>query len=267
MLEYSKMEQINLEEIIKSLTSFLEMFKEYSGEIFDKHRQERLDDLRTKLQHQAPLITKLLLDIVGNVVVTIGSFGRPTNIPLRDLLSSALMGGNNELTHNFYDYKAPILSILNRALGMIESGLWPSKEPKPILIIHDDELRNRCADLLGAPAAFDRVIREATTILENRIRNKPSHETLSRLILNSADQTGENLVNKLLSPENPILVISSDKGKRVAFHKILIGVFSYLRNPYHHQIDPATEWSWAWSTVGFIDQLLSDVDSCSVEKS
>lgn len=204
---------------------------------------------------------------MGNRIFTLGSFGYSSNVALQYLLPSALMGGNNELTHNFYGYKAPVLSILNQALGNIESGLWPPKEPKPILIIHDDELRNRCADLLRAPGSFDRVIREATTILENRIRSKPSHETLSRLIPNSTDQTGENLVYKLLKPENPVLVISSDKGRRVAFYKILIGAFSYLRNPYHHQIDPATEWSWAWSTVGFIDRLLSDVDSCSVEKS
>ena len=260
-------EQPNLQEIKKTLTSFLDIFTEYSEEIFGEHRQDRLDDLRTKLQRQVDSVTHLLLDIVGDSTFVISSFGRSMNIALRYLLSSALMGGNNELTHNFYDYKAPVLSVLNRALGIIDSGLWPPKEPKPILIIHDDELRNRCADLLGAPGAFDRVIREATTILENRMRSKPSHETLSRLIPNSSDQTGENLVNKLLSPDNPVLVISSDKGRRVAFYKILIGAFSYLRNPYHHKIDPTTEWSWAWSTVGFIDRLLSDVDSCSVKKS
>lgn len=258
-------EQPNLQEIKKTLTSFLDIFTEYSDEIFGDHRRDRLDDLRTRLQRQASPVTQLLLDIVGHITFTFGSFGRSSNVALRDLLSTAVMGGNNELTHNFYDYKALVQSVLNRALGMIESGLWPTKEPKPILIIHDDESRNRCADLLGAPGAFDRVIREATTILENRIRSRPPPETLSRLIPNSADQTGENLVNKLFNPDNPILVISSDKGRRIAFYKILIGVFSYLRNPYHHQIDSATEWSWAWSTVGFIDQLLSDVESCSIQ--
>lgn len=254
------------EEISKTLTSFLETFTEYSDEIFGEHQQDILDDLRIKLQRQAPSVTQLLLDIVGDII-TIGSFAYRRNIPLRDLLPSALMGGDNESAHYFHDCKAPILSVLNQALGTIDAGLWPPKEPRPILIINDDELRNRCSDLLAAPGAFDRVIREATTILENRIRSKPSHETLSKLIPNSTDQTGENLVNKLLNPEKPVLVISSDKGKRVAFYKILTGVFSYLRNPYHHQIDPDTEWSWAWSTVGFIDRLLSDVDSCSVEKS
>ena len=258
-------EQIGLEKTRETLASFLEKFNEYSDEIFGKHRQSHLDDLRTKLQHQAPLVTKLLLDIVGDRTFILGSFGRSMNVALQYLLSSALMGSSSELRENFYDFKAPVMSMLNQALGTIDSGLWPPKEPKPILIIHDDELRKRCADLLGAPGSFDRVIREATTILEDRIRNKPSHETLSQLIPNSNDQRGENLVNKLLNPDNPILVISSDKGRRVAFYRILIGAFSYLRNPYHHRIDPTTEWSWAWSTVGFIDRLLSEVDSCSVE--
>ena len=77
---------------------------------------------------------------------------------------------------------------------------------------------------------------------------------------------GEKLVNKLLNPNDPILVISDEKDKRVAFHKMLLGIFSYLRNPYHHQIDPTTEWSWAWSIVGLIDSLLLKVDNCSISE-
>lgn len=100
-------------------------------------------------------------------------------------------------------------------------------------MIKDTELRSRCSDLLKAPGAYDRVVREATTVVENRIRSRCPPETLARLIPNAADQTGENLVNKLLSPEKPILVISSEKHKRVAFHRIMLGIVSYLRNPSH----------------------------------
>lgn len=255
-------EQFDLQEIKDILKSFLQTFNKYSDEIFGERRRNRLDDLRTKLQYQEPRVTKLLLDIVG--AHKISGFGFKGSVALRDVLPSALMGGNNELTHNFYDYKAPVLSVLNRALGIIDSGLWPSKEPKPILIVRDNELRDRCSDLLSAPGAYDRVIREATTVLENRIRSKPSRETLSRLIPNAGDQIGENLVNKLCNPDNPILVISDEKAKRVSFHKILVGIFSYLRNPYHHQIDSATEWSWAWSSIGFIDNILDAIDHCNV---
>ncbi len=259
-------EQLNLREIKDSLKSFLDTFNAYSDEIFGESRRDHLDDLRTKLQRQEPLITKHILDIIEDRIFRLGSFGYSQTVSLRDLLPSALMGGNNELPHNFYDYKAPVTSVLTRALGMIESGLWPSKEPKPILIIRDEEMKDRCSDLLSAPGAYDRVIREATTVLEDRIRNKPSYETLSRLIPNSADQRGENLVNKLFNPDNPILVISSEKDQRVAFYKVLVGIFSYLRNPYHHHIDSTTEWSWAWSSVGFIDNLLDAIGKCTINQ-
>lgn len=149
---------------------------------------------------------------------------------------------------------------------MIEAGLWPQIETRPVLVIQDMELRNRCLDLLSAPTAYDRVTREATTILEDRIRMKLPHTLLARLIPQAADQTGDNLVNRLLSPRNPVIIVSSEKQKQVAFHQITSGVFSYLRNPYHNRLDPSTEWSWAWSTVGLMDRLLAEVDGSSISE-
>lgn len=257
-------EQSTIQEAKDTLNSFLEVFNKYSEEIFGAHRSKHLDSLRTQLQKQEPQVTRLLLGILGDGVVGIAGFARSQTISHRDLLPTALMGGNNEEKHNFYDYKAPVTNLLNRALGTIDTGLWPPKEPTPVLVIRDDELRERCSDLLNSPGNYDRVIREATTILEDRIRRKPSHATLARLIPQATDQTGENLVNKLLSPDNPVLVVSNERQKQIAFHRIMLGVFSYLRNPYHHKLDPLTEWSWAWSTVGLIDRLLAEVESCSV---
>jgi len=257
-------EQSQAQKVKDTLKSFLKMFNEYSDEIFGDRRPERLDTLRSQLQQLEPQITHIIVTVLGDGVITLGSFGRLTRISHRDLIPTALLGGNNELTHNFYDYKSPVTNMLNRALGTIEAGLWPPSEPQPILVINDAELRTRCSDLLGAPGAFDRVLREATTILEDRLRNKCPHPILARLIPNSADQIGEKLVNALLKPENPVLSISTDKTTRVAFHRIMLGVFSYLRNPYHHRLDTTTEWSWAWSTVGFIDRLLCDIESCEV---
>ncbi|MBM3941868.1 MAG: hypothetical protein FJ316_02880 [SAR202 cluster bacterium] len=125
-----------------------------------------------------------------------------------------------------------------------------------------EELRKRCADLLNAPGNYDRVVREATTILESRIRSRPPIEVLAKAIPNSSERQGENLVNKLTNPDNPMLSISSDKAVRIAFRNMLVGVVSYLRNPYHHRLDDTTEWSWTWSTVGLIDKLLTDIGNC-----
>ncbi len=254
-------EQDNIKHIKDTLELFLRIFNEYADEIFGGHVHCSLDRLRAQLQKQEPQITKIIIDVLGDGVINLDRLG---GVSHRDLLPSALMGGNNELSHNFASLEAPVTMLLNKALGTIEAGLWPPKDPKPILVIKDAELRRRCNDLLMAPGAYDRVIREATTVLESRIRNKLPHEKLALLIPNATDQTGENLVNKLFSPDKPALLISDDKHKRIAFHRIMLGIVSFLRNPYHHQVDSSTEWSWAWSTVGFIDRLLSDIESCTV---
>jgi hypothetical protein len=256
--------QANAEQVKVALEYFRDMFEEYDKEVFGDRRRDRLDKLRSQLQKQAPQLTEYILDILGDCTLTFGSFGVRHEVSRRALLSTALLGGNNELPHNFRDFSAAVMSALNQALGAIEAGLWPPKEPMPVLVIKDNELRERCSDLLKSPGNYDRVIREATIILEDRMRNKCPHETLSRLIPQSADQTGENLVNKLFAPDHPVLSISSERHKRIAFHRILLGTVSYLRNPYHHRLDPNTEWSWAWSTVGFIDRLLADIESCVV---
>lgn len=258
-------ERAGVQEIKEALVSFSRIFNEYAKEILRKpQRHNRLNELRTQLQLQEPRIAEYIVNILGNSTVTVGSSGHTVTLSYKDLLATALLGGNNELPHNFRDYHTPVTSMINRAIGALDAGLWPPKELKPILTIRDDELRDRCFDLLSAPGHYDRVIREATTVLEDRIRSKCPHDILCNLIPHSADQAGENLINKLFAHDRPVLSISSEKHKQAAFHRILLGTFSYLRNPYHHRLDPNTEWSWAWSTVGFIDQLLTGIDSCIV---
>lgn len=99
-------------------------------------------------------------------------------------------------------------------------------------------------------------------VLEDRLRNRISHDRLTELIPDSAKQTGDNLVNTLLAPAKPVLSINTDTRERAAFHKIMVGAFAYLRNPFHHRLSDTTEWSWSWSIVGLIDHLLHELDSC-----
>lgn len=245
----------------EKLESFLGLFNEYAEEVYGDHRREHLDKSRGQLQRLEPQVTAILLEVLGDASFHSAHSGR---ISRADLLPTALMGGNNEMSHNFRDFGAAVTSSVGRALGTLEAGLWPANERKPVLLINDDELRSRCEDLLAAAGNYDRVIREATVVLEDRLRRKIGHDALARLIPNAADQTGENLVNRLLSPDNPALTFSSERSKQIGLHRILLGVVSYLRNPSHHRLDTSTEWSWAWATVGLVDRLLADVDSCTV---
>ncbi len=74
----------------------------------------------------------------------------------------------------------------------------------------------------------------------------------------------KNLINRVFSVDDPALSVSDDRVRRIAIRNILVGVVSYLRNPYHHRLDDQTEWSWAWSAVGLIDKLLTDIDGCDI---
>jgi len=252
-------ERTIIERMKKTIESFLNLFEEYAQEVYEDHPQQaRLDELRSQLQRREPQVTRYLLDVLGDGVIAL----RHAHIYVRDLIANGLLGGENELPINFHQYHTTITAHANRVLGTLESGLWPPKPPKPVLTIKDTQLQEYCSDLLRAPGVYDRVIREATTVLEDRMRQKCGHNLLAQLIPNAPDQTGEKLVNKLFSPNDPVLSISNDRHQRILFHKALLAAVSYLRNPYHHQIDPTTEWSWAWSAVGFIDRLIADIDAC-----
>lgn len=252
-------EQAIIERMKKTIESFLNLFEEYARETnSDDPQQERLNDLRIRLNKCEPQVTKYMLEVLGDGVVAL----RRVHIYVRDLIANGLLGGENELPINFHQYHTTITAYANRVLGTLESGLWPPKQPEPVLIIKDAQLQDYCSDLLQAPGAYDRVIREATTVLEDRMRQKCGHELMAQLIPNANDQTGENLVNTLFSPDNTVLSISEDRHQRIRFHRVLLATVSYLRNPYHHHIDLTTEWSWAWSTVGFIDRLLAEIEAC-----
>ena len=266
-------QQVDIQEIMEKLKSFLGLLDGYfelskKSKAASGGRTPREPELSspsqklTQLQRMEPSITDILLKVIGNSQITEVSLGRRTTVSTKDLLRTALLGGAN-----LHDYHARVDAVVQSAIGTLEAGLWPPKRPTPVLVIHDAELRQRCSDLLGAPGNYDRVVREATTVLEDRLRRCPPFDVLAKVIPNAADQTGDNLVNKLFNPDTPVLSISSDKTKRIAFRNILVGVVSYLRNPSHHRLDDATEWSWAWSTVGLIDKLLADVDSCAVQTS
>lgn len=122
-------EQVRVNEIKEALVYFLRIFEEYANEIFSDHPQrERLNTLRTQLQRQEPQITEYVVDILGDSAISVGSFGVRATLSYRKLLASALLGGNNELRHNFRDFNTPVTSTLNRAIGKLEAGLWPPKD-------------------------------------------------------------------------------------------------------------------------------------------
>ena len=256
-----------IDDMRRVLEEYLDLFNQYSALIFrpgNSPDREGFIGIQSSLRRLEPRATQVVVEVLGNSVYSFGSFGTRQRSGIRDVMIAAVAGGNNAMPHNFGDFEPVVTSTLERAIGAIDAGVWSPEPAPPTLMIRDEQLRSRCADLLEAPGAYDRVIQEATRVLEDRIRSRIPHETLSRLIPNSGDQIGEHLINRLFSVDDPTLSVSEDRVRRIAMRNILVGVVSYLRNPSHHRIDDQTEWSWAWSTVGLIDRLLSDVEACEV---
>lgn len=85
-------------------------------------------------------------------------------------------------------------------------------------LIQDQELRDRCEDILLASSKFDRPINQATLVLEDRIRNKAKP---------AAKLVGENLVsfafNESLS-KTVLRVASNDADDQRGFTQILRGI-------------------------------------------
>jgi len=125
--------------------------------------------------------------------------------------------------------------------------------------IKDEELKVRCTDLLSAPGNFDRVINQATQVLEDRVRKRSEDDD---------KLTGVKLVNKVISSDinKSKLELSSSKEEQEGFFHIIRGVMSAYRNPTHHVITDKYSREEALIVCAFIDLLLEVVDNAKVKK-
>ncbi len=126
-------------------------------------------------------------------------------------------------------------------------------------IIQDDELRDRCADLIKRPRNHDRVFREATTILEHRIR------TLGGI---TRKMNPQDLIGKVVSPDlaRAILVVSEDSAEQEGFFKICSGIEATFRNRTHHEVSNKLSRYDAIKFCSFVDSLLLILSEAKIHK-
>ena len=151
-----------------------------------------------------------------------------------------------------YKYKGIILKTkLDQAIEFVQAKYEVTRDlsnlGNVIKSIADPVLRERCLDLLTAEGNFDRVIREATTILEDRIRELS--DPTSRL-------TGVALVDKVLNPNKGILQIEGEVNEQEGFYQIFRGVMLSFRDETHHRIVDDFSREDALKVMSLIDVLL-----------
>jgi hypothetical protein len=132
----------------------------------------------------------------------------------------------------WWSYLNPFRTAIKRLIAYIDSNYEPTERKMVgigniIHIIKDTELKERCLDLLAAEKNFDRVIREATTILENRIRSK-ADPTLR--------QVGVDLVDTTLNPTRGKLIIPGEPNEKEGYYQMFRGIMLSFRDETHHKI-------------------------------
>jgi hypothetical protein len=118
----------------------------------------------------------------------------------------------------------------------------------------DEGLRHRCGDLYEQFAAdpthqdrFDTVLRDASVVIESRIRETTG---LPDSLI------GQPLLARALAPDTGELIFSDDKNEQSAFHLLFIGFFGSIRNSVNHRLVPTYTKERAAQVLGMADYLL-----------
>jgi len=116
-------------------------------------------------------------------------------------------------------------------------------------MINDDDLLDRCKDLLKAKRNFDRVFREATTVLEDRIKRLSGIKKMK-----PAD-----LISKVINPDptKAILIVSDEAFEQQGFHNICKGLMLAFRDTTHHELSDKFQKQDALVFCGFVNSILT----------
>jgi uncharacterized protein (TIGR02391 family) len=165
--------------------------------------------------------------------------------------------------HDAYCHEGELVNKLDQLISYLEFTQHVGAEIIEIgslfNSIQDEALRARCADLLSAPGNFDRVVNQATLVLEDRIRAKAGKGN---------NLSGVPLVNEVLKTklEESILKVSDDPGQHEGFCHICRGVMGAFRNPTHHRLVESMKREEALKVCAFIDNLLRVIDQAEVRQ-
>ena len=124
-------------------------------------------------------------------------------------------------------------------------------------LIEDEELKSRCARILAGRRHHDTAVREATTVLDHRLKELGGIKKR---------MNAEALVGKVLNPDpnKSVLVVSEEGGEQRGFHALCQGLMLAFRNPAHHGLDDDIDQRDALRLCAFVDALLGILDKAEV---
>jgi uncharacterized protein (TIGR02391 family) len=140
----------------------------------------------------------------------------------------------------------PLVDTLTQEVEKLRSDLSAAQQ-KTITFL-DDELRERCADLLARPGKADTAVREACVVLEDRLRRAAG---LAKEVI------GVELVDRCLSPKDGKLVLSEVASEQQGIHQLYRGTIGFFKNPTSHRIIQEYDVTRARQVVGLVDTLLA----------
>lgn len=116
-------------------------------------------------------------------------------------------------------------------------------------LIRDTQLRDRVEGLLAEDRNFDRAVREASVILEDRVRTRSG----------LTDLHGVDLMTAAFKEETGALIVSDNAAEQAGVHMAFRGMVAWVRNSFGHRLIDATAQGDAMRIVAFIDWLLEEI--------
>jgi Protein of unknown function (Hypoth_ymh) len=173
-------------------------------------------------------------------------------------LGENVINGNRGFTHSVNRYA--FISKLNQLITRMELRHGCILDPVNILHISilDNQLKSRCEDLMSAEDHFDRVINQATQVLEERVREKvPSLKYM----------TGMPLVAKAINPEplKSMIVFSNNPSEQEGYANLFKGLMGTFRNQSHHKFLETVTREQALQICAFIDNMLAALEGAEVK--
>lgn len=122
-------------------------------------------------------------------------------------------------------------------------------------LIHDEQLKLRCLPLfLNEKIEHDTIVREVTTIFEDRLRNAAG-------LLFCKNTIGRKLVKKVFRENGGILVSKNGSNETDGLFYLCMAIFTLVRNKSHHVIVGDIEKQELFKIIIEIDKALELVNN------